>query len=333
MQCESIPLVSVIIPNYNHAEFLAERIDSVLVQTFQDFELILLDDCSIDGSLSVLREYASHPKVSHLVTNELNSGSPFFQWKRGIELARGKYIWIAESDDVAEPEFLEVLVRVLDARDNVVLAYCRSEVIDDRGSRHGDVPWCLSIGNFDIATSYEATGTEEIRRKLAFYNSIPNASAVLLRGDVLRRLSLPVGMICCGDWITWIRMLRLGDIAYQSRQLNLYRSHVGASTRAPQAYERSVKTVMEFGFAAREADLPLFFQVLGIKRYSMLRRTWCDAVSAYPEVRADVWKLPFVLSMMVYLESRWRSVWQWLRMNRISRKVRDRVRKLFPANA
>src|ERR1700675_4790198 len=108
------PKVSVIIPNYNHARFLRQRMESVLGQTFQDFEVILLDDCSTDESQSILREYAADPRV-RLEFNEKNSGSTFKQWNKGVRLVRGKYVWMAESDDYAEPQFLEKVVARLDA--------------------------------------------------------------------------------------------------------------------------------------------------------------------------------------------------------------------------
>src|SRR5580658_382186 len=101
-----MPTVSVIVPNYNHARFLHRRIDTILAQTFQDFELILLDDCSTDESSSILREYGSDARV-RLEFNEVNSGSPFKQWNKGVRLAQGKYIWMAESDDYAAPRLLE----------------------------------------------------------------------------------------------------------------------------------------------------------------------------------------------------------------------------------
>ncbi|TAE04306.1 MAG: glycosyltransferase family 2 protein, partial [Bacteroidetes bacterium] len=88
------PLISVIVPNYNHAPYLLERIESILSQSFQDFELILLDDFSTDQSKEVLKKYQNHEKVSHLLLNEKNSGSTFKQWNKGISLAKGKYIWL-----------------------------------------------------------------------------------------------------------------------------------------------------------------------------------------------------------------------------------------------
>lgn len=325
-----MPTVSVIVPNYNHANFLRERLDSILNQTYQDFELILLDDCSTDASVEVLSEYATHASVTHFVVNDQNSGSPFAQWELGVSLARGEFIWIAESDDVAEPAFLAQMVPLLSVRKNVVLAYCRSEVIDHAGKRKGDVPWCVSMPDVNLTSDYETRGVDEIQRRLAFYDSIPNTSAVLLRRAALSRIQLPVGMICCGDWITWIRILRLGDVVYLSRQLNLYRSHLGASTRAPQTRERAMKTIMEFGLAAQEAELPIYFQILRIKRYSMLCNVWCRAFVNYPGMRAAASKLPVVLLVMIYTKFAWRFTWNWIRMNRLSRTVRYHYQKVFP---
>src|ERR1700730_12479921 len=97
MNAVNQPKVSVIIPNYNHAPYLRQRINTVLRQTFQDFEVILMDDCSTDEGRSIIAEYAVGPRVK-VQLNERNSGSTFKQWKKGITLARGEYIWIAESD-------------------------------------------------------------------------------------------------------------------------------------------------------------------------------------------------------------------------------------------
>ena len=101
-----LPLVSVIIPNYNHAPYLKERIDSVLSQTYKEFEVLILDDCSSDESKEIIESYRNNKHISNIVFNEKNTGNTFIQWNKGISLAKGKYIWIAESDDVAKPTFL-----------------------------------------------------------------------------------------------------------------------------------------------------------------------------------------------------------------------------------
>lgn len=78
------PLVSVLIPNYNHSIFLEERIQSVLNQKYQNFEVIILDDCSTDNSKNVIDKYKHNPKISHIIYNEINSGSTFKQWNKGF---------------------------------------------------------------------------------------------------------------------------------------------------------------------------------------------------------------------------------------------------------
>src|ERR1700688_37050 len=82
----TMPKVSVIIPNYNHAPYLRQRIDSVLQQSFQDLEVILMDDCSTDGSRSIISEYTTDSRV-RTVFNAENSGSTFKQWNKGVRMA------------------------------------------------------------------------------------------------------------------------------------------------------------------------------------------------------------------------------------------------------
>ena len=83
-------IVSIIIPNYNHALYLKQRIDSVLNQTFQDFELLILDDCSTDNSREIIERYRGNPKITQIIYNEKNSGGVFNQWIKGIEKAKGE---------------------------------------------------------------------------------------------------------------------------------------------------------------------------------------------------------------------------------------------------
>ena len=112
--------VSVILPNYNHSAYLKPRLESILNQTYHNFELIILDDASTDNSHNMLKAYRNHPKVSHFEINERNTGSPFRQWLKGIKVAKGDFIWIAESDDFCKLDFLETQVRCLENSDVAV---------------------------------------------------------------------------------------------------------------------------------------------------------------------------------------------------------------------
>ncbi len=125
-----MPKVTVITPNYNHARYLPQRLESILNQTFQDFELIILDNASTDNSREVIESYKKDPRV-RAIFNAENNGSTFKQWNLGLSHANGEYIWFAESDDYADPTLLATLVDRLDRHPNVGLAFCQSWAVDE----------------------------------------------------------------------------------------------------------------------------------------------------------------------------------------------------------
>jgi glycosyltransferase involved in cell wall biosynthesis len=222
-----VPTVSIVIPNYNHARFLRQRIESVLGQTYQDFELILLDDCSTDESRSILSEYAADSRV-RLEFNEKNSGSTFKQWNKGVRLARGEYVWIAESDDYADSRLLEKLVSRLDADPRAVLSYCRSWLVSADGEHSGFLSSYLAdLDAHRWTADFCAGGREECRKYLVRRNTVSSASSVLFRRAVYWQMGgADEELVLCGDWKTWASMaLTGGTISYVGEPLNYYRFH------------------------------------------------------------------------------------------------------------
>ena len=230
-----MPKVSVIIPNYNHARFLHRRIDSVLQQTFQDFEVILLDDSSTDDSRSILSSYARDPRV-RTEFNDANSGSTFKQWNKGVRLARGKYIWIAESDDYAADRLLERLTAVLDADPQVAFAYCRSWRVSARDQLDGFADFYLAdIDPVRWTADYCADGQEECRNYFVRANSVPNASSVVFRKVLYEGVGgADESLRMRGDWKLWASMALTGKVAYLAEPLNYFRFH-DASIRSKSA--------------------------------------------------------------------------------------------------
>jgi glycosyltransferase involved in cell wall biosynthesis len=204
------PLVSVVVPNYNHARFLERRVASVLEQTVQDLEIILLDDASTDNSTAILDSCRKDPRVRcHF--NEANSGSPFAQWNRGIAMATGEFLWIAESDDDAEPRLLEGLLPLF--QDGVDVAYCASRLMGEDGALFGTIPDpSRSPSQSRFAAPFCRSGTDELFDQLAAVcNEIPNASGVLFRLSALRaagEADASYGLM--GDWQYYARILLRG---------------------------------------------------------------------------------------------------------------------------
>ena len=228
------PIVSVIVPNFNHARFLRERLDSILKQSFSSIEVILLDDASSDGSAEILRSYAKDPRVTHLVVNERNSGSPFVQWRRGISLARGTWIWIAESDDSCAPDLLQRLLAKVDQCDGKAgLVYAQSQVVDEEGKRLSSMlSYTRDLDQDPFAHDLDLQGEDLVRRYLKVKNVIPNASAVLFRRELVQDPGIwqDTGtMTMCGDWLFWVRLCQRTRVGFVASELNHFRTHAAVS--------------------------------------------------------------------------------------------------------
>lgn len=216
------PLISVIVPNYNHAPYLRQRLDSIFGQTFQDFEVIILDDCSTDNSREIIDEYRHRPQVSHIVYNEENTGSPFKQWARGFGCAKGEFIWIAESDDWADVLFLERMAGFLQQDPSLALVFCES---------------CWEYPNESIPQrifpkTRKMRGIDFIRTRQIYYNHICNASAVLFRAKLLSAIPGDYQSYQgSGDYILWSQLCEHGNLAYVAEPLNHFRQHPANTTR------------------------------------------------------------------------------------------------------
>lgn len=221
--------VSVIVPNYNHSKYLRERLDSIFNQTYQDFEVILLDDVSSDNSVAILEKHCQHPKVSHLIVNEQNSGNTFKQWNRGVKLAKGEFIWIAESDDFCEPNFLELVIEPLLTNNRVSISYSQSYRVNKKSEIVGN--WLSQTKGFksnDFESNFISEGNLFIEKYLIFKNVIPNASAVVFRKDVFLNTSeqdIFSELKYCGDWLIYLKMLVNRKVSFISKPLNSFRYH------------------------------------------------------------------------------------------------------------
>lgn len=242
-----MPTLSIIIPNYNHAAFLRQRIESVLHQTYTDYEIILLDDGSTDNSKSVIEQYRSNPKFTHIIYNPTNSGSPFSQWQKGLLLSSGKYIWIAESDDVSAPEFLEKMIDLIEQNSSTSIAYCRTMQIDESGNEIGIHAWPDALDETRWTNDYFNKGVDELRDYFIYRNIIVNVcSAVFKKEDALSAIEYVVkkNMRYCGDWLFFAGMLMHGDIAYLSTPINYQRYHQH-TTRSNKTNEEELQRIIE----------------------------------------------------------------------------------------
>ena len=216
------PFVSVIIPNYNHARYLEERIQSVLNQTYQNFEIIILDDCSIDNSKEVIEKYRLMPQVTKIVYNETNSGSTFKQWHKGIELAKGELIWIAESDDSCDNNLVEKLVDHFLKYPTTSMAFSTSTIIDTDST---------VVKKPLYRPSQHLSGRKFIQKFMVKGNSVQNASSCLFKKECVLSISNEyMEFKGAGDRLFWIKIAEQGDVSIINEGLNYFRRHETVST-------------------------------------------------------------------------------------------------------
>lgn len=258
--------VSVILPNYNYARFLKERVRGILGQSYPVHELIILDDASNDGSeetiMEIRRELADrYPDTEvYTVFNKNNSGNPFLQWEKGIKMASGDYIWIAEADDLAKPDFLKTVMRGFKDSETV-LSYCNSKYIDENGKvvlkdTLRKMKDKFRRGHFKA--SYIVDGKAELNRNLAIYNSIPNVSAVVFKNspELSKILERAEKYQLAGDWYFYIELAQRGKIAYSARSLNLHRIHKTSVTNATSKREWMQEMQKIHAHAKEKVELP-----------------------------------------------------------------------------
>ncbi|MCX2977551.1 glycosyltransferase [Candidatus Marimicrobium litorale] len=223
------PLVSIVVPNYNHAEFLSLRLDSIYSQTYQNFEVILLDDASTDNSTDVLTKYQQrYPASTTLLINDENSGGVFHQWEKGLKAACGDIVWIAESDDWCSENFLEVLVPYFE-NEAIQLAYSKTVFMNAADEQH----WSIREYLHDIdpdrwSAPIVASAHTMVADAFAIKNIVPNVSSALFRNPQSLELLADTdwkNMRTCGDWIFYLHLIRGGALAYSPDASNYYRIH------------------------------------------------------------------------------------------------------------
>ena len=223
--------ISVVVPNYNYAKFMHQRIYSILRQNYKLYELIILDDNSKDNSRKVIDDICNSLKEYiniKSVYNTTNSGSAFKQWKKGMELATGDYVWIAEADDYCEAKLLRTLVNPIKKDKNVMISYSDTAFIDTFGniilkSIKPEIDIQKS-GHWD--KSYINNGLNEIKNYSYLNCTIANvSSAIIKNGDYEEYLKMSGEFKQAGDWLFYVNLISNGDIAYSNKILNYYRVH------------------------------------------------------------------------------------------------------------
>lgn len=216
----SSPRVSLALPVYNGEEFLHQAIDSLLQQTFDDFELIVSDNASTDRTAEICAEYAARDSRIRYYRNSENIGVDR-NYNRSFQLAQGEYFRWNAADDVSAPELLERCVQTLDSDPGVVLCYPKSRYVDE---------------NFNLIRDYEDRLNLDVdapsTRFAAYLRNVEmcNAAFGLMRSNVLRQTGL-CGTYSDSDFVLLGELLLYGKFVELPQRLFFRRIHAGIAVR------------------------------------------------------------------------------------------------------
>ena len=212
---ENTPKVSVVTAMYNHKPYLKRRADSILSQTLEDWEWIIVDDCSPDGSFEYMQELTAHDPRVTVLQNDHNRHIAYTN-QRGIDLARGKFLYRTDSDDYCDYRFLKRMTALMEAHPKVSMAHCRGLYMDADDGIWGGWP---RRGNYII------DGWEEFRRQVVRYNI--KSTNIMLRRDVVVAAGgfTKLPLLCSHDWYLSLRACLMGEIAYLDEPLVAQRKH------------------------------------------------------------------------------------------------------------
>ena len=219
------PKISIVFTSFNHRKFLKEALDGLINQTFKDFELIIIDDNSSDGSQEILKKY-THDKRVKLYLLEKNTGSYVYSSNIGASKAKSEYIIFSQCDDVAEKTQLENLYNTMLQNPEVGVAFSSSRMIDKNGASLG----CDFDGrekSFKQQCVHD-TLIPRLQMTKYFLHScvIPNLSAALMKRALFEKLNgLSSKFLVVSDWDFWMKMTLECDFYYLRDSLNRFRQH------------------------------------------------------------------------------------------------------------
>lgn len=301
-------LVTVLVPSYNHGKYITERIESIINQCYKNFELIVIDDCSTDDSNVILNELHEKYKFKY-IRRDMNSGTPFAAWKDICTLAKGEYIWICESDDVAEPVFLETAVKSLADNQEAVIFYSNSYIINENSEKIGHTQdyfhniWKEKRWDEDFCVD----GLSELVNYQLRGQTVPNMSSALFRKDAFTKsfTSFIQRLRLTGDWLFIGDVMKHGYVAFSHQALNCFREHeVTSRVRVKSARSQAEFILTKFRlFRGSQQKISSFAPLMStdVIRFLYEPAGWFDVLKAMLQVSwIDTLKFTFLFAISAF---------------------------------
>ena len=242
---------------YNAEAFIEDAIKSVLDQTYDQFELIVVDDCSADHTKDIIQRYAKRDKRLRLICNATNQGVAKSR-NKGVSVAEGTWIAFLDSDDLWKPEKLEKQIQLLKKKKDAALVFTGSAFID-------------GVGN---ASNFILNVPKDIDFHQLLKQNVISCSSVLVQKDLLARFQMPEGSMIHEDFATWLQILQDGNRAYGINEpLLIYR--MTASSKSGNKKKAFMMTYHVYQYIGLNRIAILYYliqySIRNIRKYRKIR--------------------------------------------------------------
>lgn len=307
------PLVSVVIGTFNREKYVRQTVDSVLEQTFRDFEVIVVDDASTDRTPEILKSYGDRIR---LIRRDCNSGLPSVARNAGMAQAKGRYIAFLDSDDYWYPSKLEKQVELMEAHPDIALSHTFCRVVDEESRplyvrREKEMPTTGDLFERLVRECFITTSSAMIRNEVFIRTGGFDESAQLRRGE---------------DQVFFLRAAHEGKIGFVPQVLTAHRKSPDTISGEGFEFQKSIlrtqQWILDHGMlwrdrVAREVPLKAYIETcIGFSFYWQARgdyrKSLCFAAKAWEKAPGDRATGVHLLKMCA------KALWKSIRWNRIN---------------
>lgn len=231
------PLISVLVTSYNYDKYIQQTLDSILNQTYKNYEVIVVDDGSTDNSVALISKYVKEYKKFHLYQHRggVNKGFPA-SIKLGIEKAKGDYVAFLESDDYWAPDNLLEKVKTINKNNNVVIISNNIVTFGEDKEEVDKATFYVNLLDEFLTEKNIITAREDL------FNYIPTFSAVMIQRDILKNLDYDTPIPAFLDLYLYRQILAKYPLYYIKKQLTYWRRHIksfNSNQNQPEHYAKA----------------------------------------------------------------------------------------------
>lgn len=239
------PQISIIMASYNYAHLIAESIESVINQTYTDWELIVIDDCSSDNSIEIIQKYSENSNKIKLITHETNKGL-CETIKSGIKAAQGKYIAFLENDDYWREDCLEKRMELFEKYPDIGAIFNSVKLFGDKESIES-LDYYFTRRNLILKN---ITWPQNINMLFFILNVVPTFSCLITTKNLLENCCFESPFKPCLDWWLWIQLSLKNEFYYLKEDLTFWRRHKSCYTeRSKEEAEVALQSFLSSAYS------------------------------------------------------------------------------------